>query len=221
VSGEAGLQILGLALVAITVGIVFATMRLGWMKENNRKEVMMREIKFRGRDLEGQWHYGFLAYENCIADARGGHAVLQSTVGQYTGLKDKNAREIYEGDIIPVRKKLLGEDCKPKWRTFNLAVAWDNVHAGWRLEGRRSEHGATQIDHINQHVAKQCEVIGDIHENPELLEQAADRRTIPAWRERPGTPTAIPVRMTRITYLATSSQQNGQITVWPFSYCMQ
>lgn len=80
----------------------------------------MRDIKFRGKDiLHKKWHFGSLARDipqksyYIIDDNYGsGVDVDENTVGQYTGLKDKNGKEIYENMIINKKYIVVYEFCK-------------------------------------------------------------------------------------------------------------
>lgn len=72
-------------------------------------------------------------------------------IEQYTGLKDKNGKEIYEGDIIQIDDYILG-DFEVVWHSF-----------GWKI--KRS----VGYESLSVHKSEDCTVIGTVHENPDLL----------------------------------------------------
>ena len=127
----------------------------------------MREILFRGKRADNNewitgdlWHnpYGKkkIAIVSPINDqgTMGGNNVIPETVGQYTGLKDKNGVKIFEGDIIRNHKGLLGRvTYMPEHCAFMIYITRENRYCYlW-------DNDFTKI-----------EVIGNIHDNPDLLE---------------------------------------------------
>lgn len=126
----------------------------------------MRTIKFRGKDAEnGMWIYGDLFqrigfYPQIIeyfADDNGklayrGIAVQENTVGQFTGLHDKDGKEIYEDDIVEFVDINL-PDC---------VIVYDNGSFMYRELGEDISTEELRIQFT-------VEVIGNIHDNPELL----------------------------------------------------
>lgn len=134
---------------------------------------MNRKIKFRGKDLcKKCWRYGSLIQKFgikpqivCKIEYNGQisyseYFVERDSVGQFTGLKDKNGREIYEGDIIGC------QDFEYKHLIFY------NENEGRFMAGL---YGDTSIYSIgvcgleNRDFMRDKEVIGNIHDNPELL----------------------------------------------------
>ncbi len=92
-------------------------------------------------------------------------------ISQYTGLLDKNGKEIYEGDILKSTSELMsnfGKDPTGKYRTEYNAIEYDTSCARYR-ERRLADNWLQPIGFSQGIVAKYSEVIGNIYENPELL----------------------------------------------------
>ena len=130
----------------------------------------MRDIIYRGKTKDGEWEYGGVVihekdafvitkedFEWSIMGDRGDYdgcitPVLPETVGQYTGLTDKNGKKVFEGDIVDITY--------PETIVRNALVTYvgasfyaDNVNDLWVFD-----------DYIS------FEVIGNVFDNPELLE---------------------------------------------------
>jgi hypothetical protein len=130
----------------------------------------MREIRFRGKHKDGGWEYGCLSvgrdgYEIVNTDGMGlfFHCPVEpETVGQYTGLKDKNGKEIYEGDVV----RLDDADTS----TFS-EVFFDGGALCVRSSDFTYEYDVIAIGWANENLGVEVEVIGNIHDNPELSEE--------------------------------------------------
>lgn len=125
----------------------------------------MREIRFRGKRVnDGEWVYGDLLrmhgvpyiYPDPAPNGWDEYEVIPDTVGQFTDLLDKNGKEIYEGDIV-------ANDFGNAY-IVNMAVEWctDGYWALHEIDGDDTMHFVA--DYL-----KEIELIGNIHDNPELL----------------------------------------------------
>ena len=145
----------------------------------------MRETKFRGKSVKtGEWLSGYLFPRGLLNDpdylsplwiASGFEnecmAVDEKTVGQCTGLCDKNGKEIYEGDIVSFSsfdhrgvvqfaRGVYGinwdyvKNQDPEWKDGRLYGGWGHLH---------------NLRHLADDILDDATVIGNIHENPELL----------------------------------------------------
>lgn len=154
---------------------------------------MQREIKFRGKRLDGQgWAFGSyieaelnngIAHE--IVPYKRGEPVVEvdpETVGQYTGMKDQNGNEIYEGDIIDINYKydacgingvIPDQDC-----ACLGVVLYNQYTAAYELRLIKAEYpidvkGYDEEYSLNLYsfdLDGYIDLCGNIHDNPELLE---------------------------------------------------
>ena len=134
----------------------------------------MREIKFRGYyNFKGnalyppdkRWIYGYYYFQEGkhwirdIDEWKFSHGVVEGSVGQYTGLKDKNGKEIYEGDIVifalPNNQWSDGQEVEFSRCSF--------VTPSGGLFSLGFMQGAKNLELL--------EIIGNIYENKELLNE--------------------------------------------------
>lgn len=145
----------------------------------------MREIKFRGKDIKnGEWVYGDL---HLLCNAPHIHTlksmypyagirsfVNEETIGQFTGLEDKNGKEIYEGDVVVRHSSICGS-------IDNIGVVkYDEENAMFVLYCQEKLY-ATSFHFLKGQTINDgyCtfsetftyEVIGNIHDTPELLKK--------------------------------------------------
>lgn len=134
---------------------------------------MSREILFRGKRKDnGEWVYGDLIverfgntphihwfeYSSCVLDRQ--IEVITETVGQFTGLTDKNGKKLFEGDIV---KTKYGRLCFVEWRSTPCFYGFDlSVFANWNTLDKAPSGW-------DLYVPENLEVVGNIHDNAELL----------------------------------------------------
>lgn len=128
----------------------------------------MRKILFRGKTDTGRWIYGDLlqipkadTYSIMGQDKLGIiYEIDKNTIGQYTGLKDCNGKEIYEGDII--KSKEYGRQQGDK------NFSGYDIYEVRFVDGSFVIRNSDRLFYLLRGADK--EVIGNIHDNPELLE---------------------------------------------------
>ena len=150
----------------------------------------MREILFRGKRLQGgNWVEGYffksdinkreresgkatlIFTPDCdtfimVPECHNSFMVVSDTVGQYTGLKDKNGKRIFEDDVCRFREWSKGEMC---W--FGK-VHFE--HQQFMISGGPNKECETMFELcMSRFIPENIEVIGNIRDNPELLKEEA------------------------------------------------
>lgn len=127
---------------------------------------MKREIKFRAKDKRsGEWCIGELHLASKVPhihpDVLSSIPINTDTIGQYTGLKDKNGNEIYEGDIVkaPYLDPIFGDVVNNMF--VNIVVGYNKGSFVLEYDGNLRVYISDLYDNI--------EIIGNIYDNPELL----------------------------------------------------
>ena len=145
-------------------------------------------MKFRGRKSNGEWVYGDLVTVETTdgqpskfnirpydVDLECPEDVEENTIGQFTGLHDKNGKEIYEGDILllPANTKVKayekGDFVEDKF-VQRFAVVWAKQCQGYGLcLPYEAKYEAPDV--VGMAAVDRMFVIGNIHDNPELLNE--------------------------------------------------
>lgn len=140
---------------------------------------MNRDIKFRGKRFDnGEWAYGNLIIDdsgNCeIVDYENNHEIRYDvrgeTIGQFTGMKDRKGKEIYEGDII-------------NWLSFTFGgqgfveeghVEWRQVEGCYVVVNRIKTKDGRESIQLLIRCTRDLKVVGNIYDNHELLKGGKD-----------------------------------------------
>ena len=138
---------------------------------------MSREIIFRGKTKQGEWLYGYYMYNgnHLIVDTTKGalgfgKEVIPETIGQFTGLTDKNGNKIFEGDIVRVK----GKETEENWKDYDefgkvvfengaFLIKVANIFNGKKYFSEVHSRYMTTADWVER------EVVGNVFENKELL----------------------------------------------------
>lgn len=148
----------------------------------------MREILFRGKEVESSdWYYGDIFHSSMNVDTtrihdyinRANVVIIPDTLGQYTGLTDKNGTKIFEGDI------LQGDEypyCSDGEYNYYAEVIWfDNGCCGFGLCTHKNPKSAVRgisdgnCEWFEDFDSNNWSVVGNIYDNPELIGEEGEQ----------------------------------------------
>ncbi len=127
-----------------------------WVDGSKEGFNLFGECTLIGRILEDHY-YTHNVFENLYNDVE---------VVQYTGLKDKNGKEVYEGDVL----EYVGYKCPACWRDIDIIanlyyeIKWNNEYAGFEGYDNKTKDTICSDEWVTS-----MKIIGNIYENPELL----------------------------------------------------
>ena len=130
----------------------------------------MRSIIFRAKTIgldDRRWVTGDLHLHSNAPHIHSGpfkHPIDVSTVGEFTGLKDKNGKEIYEGDIICIHDNDYDDDSNSEVKFRNGVFGVEN----WTKKSLTTLN-FFMLDSNSYEPEYSVEVVGNIHDNPELI----------------------------------------------------
>lgn len=136
---------------------------------------MNREILFRAKHihamdsndhLNGTWVHGYLSDENYIYDKSldGEFLIDEDTICQYSGRTDKNKKKIFEGDVVKDSAGVCGE---VKFGLYTAGFSIPDTNQGFYIEFPEGSLYRKDLGYWENKVV----VIGNIYDNPELLEE--------------------------------------------------
>ncbi|MGE4412916.1 MAG: YopX family protein [Candidatus Caldatribacteriota bacterium] len=141
---------------------------------------MKREILFRGKSPKGHWVYGMPSYDlkyifnDSNYDSHDQFEVIPETVGQFTGLTDKNGVKIFEGDLLRTPPNNKWEELN--YSCFEVFFHGGNANSDYNIGysiSRMHNYGAVCGGYIPSFKPKTMSnmiVIGNIHDNQNLLQ---------------------------------------------------
>jgi uncharacterized phage protein (TIGR01671 family) len=134
---------------------------------DSKNQIQNREIKFRGISYRNNdWIYGYLSKRQSLYHIKNEYSVNELSIGQFTGFKDADGKEIYEGDIL--QDIIIDEDTGQKIES-KKTVYFDEALGSWMLDQSFKQDQSYGTSLFQNLIDFEYRIIGNVFENPELL----------------------------------------------------